>query len=396
MLMAAISFQDSLAYLVHDAAEDELPDIDDEIPRVAPPCDLEGIKKEDETNEKYGISSAPSMVASHPLNQMWIQGVPPVFINLSAPTKSRVIDALACSIRSSLDNSRSTWKSTDATQEGDSRKRKYVTETSSIPSEVEAKGKTATEIAVENNYEELSCRNLLNEASSLLQNYEENSSSLHYTFSGLHLLVSALDVIFSVNADDPGELDDSQIHNLINVLKGIIERPIMLYQGGPSYHIVNNCAIITAHFLNKLHPEVIGYDSAKALFEEVLDVYNGARMVLNSHRTKLPPQLRCVEVPRPNLTAHGKNREPVIDFGKISLSSCRTWQSRVLSEGVSSDVVKRVRVSTKASSEDTKSSTSSSTNEYERHRSELEREFDVDDRALLVVLSRIITPSTRK
>jgi len=396
MLMAAISFQDSLAYLIHNATEGELPDIDDEIPRVGPPPDLEGFKKEDETSEKYGISSAPSMVASNPLNQMWIQGVPPVFINLSAPSKSRVIDALACSIRSSLDNSRSIRKSSDATQEGDRRKRKYVTDTSSIPPEAEAKGKTATETAVQNNYEELSPRNLLNEASSLLQSYEENSPSLHNILSGHHLLVSALDVIFSINADDPGELDDSQIQNLITVLKAIIERPIMLFQGGPTYHIMNNCTIITAHFLNKLYSEGINFESAKALFEEVLDIYNGARMVLNSHRTKLPPQLRCVEIPRPNLTANSKNREPVFDFGKTPLGSCRTWQSRVLPESISPDVVKRVRVRAKSSSEDTKSSASSSTNEYERYRSELEREFDVDDKALLLVLSRIITPSTRK
>jgi hypothetical protein len=204
--------------------------------------------------------------------------------------------------------------------------------------------------------------------------------------------------MFNIDWDEPGELDDSQIQNLLNVMKTIIERPMLLFQGGPTYHIINNCAIFMAHFLNKLHSEGVGYESAKALFEEVLDAYNGSRMVLNSHRNKLPYQLRCHELPRPNMRADAKNGENVINFSKVPLCTCRNCQDCVMMGSSSEEVAKRAKTTAvaKSVSEDTKSSTSSSTNEYDRHRSELEKEFDVDDRALLVVLSRMISPPTKR
>ena len=52
---------------------------------------------------KYGTATNPSYVAANPMNKMWIQGPPPVFINNEAPALSRSLDALACAIRSCCD-----------------------------------------------------------------------------------------------------------------------------------------------------------------------------------------------------------------------------------------------------------------------------------------------------
>merc|ERR1712151_647655 len=92
---------------IHNASDAHLPKIDDVIPPL-PPIP----SKHDSTVEKYGISSVPSAIASHPDNQMWIQGPPPIFINNKAPPLARSLDALAFVIRSCCDQA-NFWNSSN-------------------------------------------------------------------------------------------------------------------------------------------------------------------------------------------------------------------------------------------------------------------------------------------
>lgn len=71
-LIAAVSFHDALAYMLHNAREEALPDIDQVLPRFNPSSS--GFDECDEIEAKYGISTNAKSVASDPNNQMWIQG----------------------------------------------------------------------------------------------------------------------------------------------------------------------------------------------------------------------------------------------------------------------------------------------------------------------------------
>lgn len=365
-LMAAISFQDSLSYMIYNASEEDLPYIDAEIPRISPPHDVGGMSQISHAEKMYGISILPSRMASNPINQMWIQGAPPVLINENAPTKSRVLDALACAIRTTLDESKSRQTKEPSAQSSRgrivSRKRKFL-------SDAEAKDKSPTEWAVEHHPDQLSCSNLLAQASNLLRNDEEVLPSM---FSGHRLLVSALEVI--VNMDR--ESGNFQLHSILNVLEGILERPILLSQGGPTYHIMNNCAIFLAHIINKL--KASGLDTNSDQFAHALNVYNGSRIVLEKHRSKLPYRLHCHEMPTPNITAAASNGGLVFDMSNVPLCLSSNCQESV-AMGITTAEVARRLVS----------------NKYDKNnhwqRTESEREFDVNDRALLAVLSRIIS-----
>jgi hypothetical protein len=71
-LIAAVSFHDALAYMLHNASEDALPDIDQVLPRFNPRNST--YDESGEVEAKYGISTNAKSVASNPNNQMWIQG----------------------------------------------------------------------------------------------------------------------------------------------------------------------------------------------------------------------------------------------------------------------------------------------------------------------------------
>ena len=70
-LIAAVSFHDALAYMLHNASEDELPDID-QLPKFK--CDSKKFDLTGEIESKYGISTNAKYVAGEPHNQMWMQG----------------------------------------------------------------------------------------------------------------------------------------------------------------------------------------------------------------------------------------------------------------------------------------------------------------------------------
>jgi hypothetical protein len=74
-LIAAVSFHDALAYMLHNASEEALPDIDQVLPRFETKNNGRGEFDEmGEIERKYGISTNAKCVAGEPHNQMWMQG----------------------------------------------------------------------------------------------------------------------------------------------------------------------------------------------------------------------------------------------------------------------------------------------------------------------------------
>lgn len=365
-LMAAISFQDSLVYMTYNASEDFVPHIDGDIPRID---GLEAIISFTDTEKKYGIGIKPSRVALNPMNQIWIQGTPPIFVNMIAPSRSRILDALACAIRSDVDfaNSRQTKERIQTIAEiSVSRKRKFL-------SNAVAKEKSETEWAVESHQDELSISNLLAEASDLLpmSNFLAEVSDLpsgdnkHSSlasdsfFCGLRLLVTATNAILNTQTEN---LD---IESLFSILESVIERPILLHQGGPTYHIINSCTIRLAHKINSLQYNDLDNNMQ---FHKALSLYNVSRMMLEKHRDKLPQRLRCCELPIPNHTLG--NGRPMIDLSGVSLCMSNNFQ-------------------------DFNSATERASILADQNRGIIQmsksEEIDINDMALLTVLSRVIS-----
>jgi hypothetical protein len=340
--------------MTYNASEDFVPNIDGDIPRVG---ELEAVTLTD-SEKKYGIGTKPSRVASNPINQIWIQGIPPVLINERASSKSRVLDALACAIRSDVDKAKSRQTKEQIQTSAErivSRKRKFL-------SDAEAKDKSVTEWAVEHHQDELSISCLLAEASDLLTDDNQSSLAYHSIFCGLRLVVTALDIILNT------ESDSLDIESIFNVLESVLERPILLFQGGPTYHIINSCTILLAHRINKL--QYGDFDSAQ--FHKVLSVYNGSRMMLEKHRSKLPQRLRCRKLPTPNPAP--RNGGPVIDLSGVS--SC---MSHNLQDCTFDDMFTKEGAGTIANHDQSKMQTCKS------------EELDINDNALMTVLSGIIS-----
>eukprot|EP00957_Ditylum_brightwellii_P191139 14553820-Ditylum_brightwellii.AAC.1 len=302
-LLAAISFHDAWAYMIHNASEAALPDIDNSIPPLPAPHNSE----QNGDNSRFSMSTIPSMIASNPVNQMWIQGPPPVFINNEAPALSRSLDALACAIRSCCDqaNSRFEGMSGDASGRCDDN------------------CVTPTTAAVMANQNELCSRNMVLSAFTLLQQHEASSSSTNKNH-GHHLVISAMDAFLEGgDEEEAGGFTDSQIQSLLSVCNTAVEHPLLLHQGGPTYHMVSNAAILLCHLLNGMHANRNSGDSPgemeTALFEEVLDTFIAVRKLLSIHRRKLPVRLRCHGIPRPNfaLEVNGADNPgaPFIDLG---------------------------------------------------------------------------------
>ncbi|KAL9188332.1 hypothetical protein ACHAXT_006710 [Thalassiosira profunda] len=357
-IMAAVSFQDSLAYMMFNASEDDVPAIDSAIPRVSQPVHMEGQSGTTDAEKRYHISVLPSRVASNPINQLWMQGAPPVLINEAAPRKSRVLDALSFVVRSTLDEAKARQTKEPVTQSRSgrviSRKRKFL-------SDAEAKDKSATEWAVEHHPEDLSCSTLLATASDLLEK-EEEASATNSVLRGHRLVLSAVGAI--VNIDN--EAEDLQLEKICSILENVIVQPMLLFQGGPTYHLINNCAILLAHIINSLHDNGFEVEGSRAKFDAALDVYKGSRILLARQRKRLPAQLQCNEIPAPDVASSGNEEGPVIDVGQISLCPSRK-------DVPSKEAAKRV---TSADSD-------------EKPTSKEEEAFATNDKELLAVLSRL-------
>lgn len=408
-LLAAVSFHDSWAYMIHNASEASLPDIDDAIPPLPAPQQHHGGGTGTDVVAKYGTATNPSYVAANPLNQMWIQGPPPVFINNEAPALSRSLDALACAIRSCCDQA-------NARFEGMARE---LMSQNGGGGDNDGGGGcgalSATGSAVLANEDELCSRNMVLSAFTLLQQHEaaaivpggggQGTVSKNH---GHHLVVSAMDAFLEGgDEEEAGGFTDSQIQGLLSVCNTVVEHPLLLYQAGPTYHMIANAAVLLCHLLNGMHAqrgagggEPPGEMEA-ALFDEVLDTYLSVRKLLSIHRRKLPVRLRCHGIPRPNLAALGGGGEPgapFIDLGETLMCGSRGCQGFVLM--ACSPCVAAERARAAAQKQEVAAQQEALANgidagledlsEFDKELFDLGQEFDIDDDALLSVLSQIV------
>jgi len=395
-LLSAMSFHDSWAYMIHNASDTVLPNIDDIIPPLPPIPN-----KHDSTVEKFGISSAPSAIASHPDNQMWIQGPPPIFINNKAPPLARSLDALAFAMRSCCDQ---------ANNRG------------ATPNNATNSMDTPTSTAVLANQNELCPRNMVLSAFTLLQLHEASTTGSIKKNRGHHLIISAMDAFLEGgDEEEPGGFTDSQIQSLLSVCNTVIEHPLLLHQPGPTYHMVSNAAILLCHLLNGMYstkcieeqqpnpastsnggPEAISPgDMEAALFEEVLDTFLSIRKLLNIHRRKLPTRLRCHGIPRPtHLSILGNSQSSsdnassntFIDLGETIMCSSKACQGFVLMACSPCVAAERAAAATAdINAEIIAAREAEGETSEECDVQELGAEFDLDDDALLNVLSRIIS-----
>lgn len=367
-LLAAISFHDSWAYMVYNANSEHLPSIDDVLPSLAPngkPSLVSSVE------QKYQVSTDHTNISSDPANHMWIQGPPPVFINNEAPPLSRALDALACAVRSCCDHANEQFEGMAC-------------------SAGEGKHPTMTDLAVTANTDELCSRNMVLSAYTLVQQ-NENANKEEKNV-GHHLIVSAMDGF--LEAGDGGEstgFTDTQIQSLLSVCNTAINHPHLLYQGGPTYHMITNAAILLCHLMNGLYSEK-DFSSVKpdddmeaALFDEVLDTYIAVRKILNAHRRKVPALLRCHGLPRPRLPCKEKTDAPFVELGNTQMCSARSCQGFVLM--ACSPCVAAERA---LAVERNKTDIEDLGGGFDESLKDLGDRLDLDDDALLKVLGKIV------
>jgi len=375
VLLAAISLHDAWAYMMHNASEDELPKIDGMIPPL-PQLDAPD------------ISYKPSSIVRNPDNQMWIQGPPPIFLDNEAPRLSRTLDALACAIRSCCDQANERFS-----------KMASALAPEQIQKDPPGNYATATARAVLSSKEELCSRNMVTSAAALLQ--QERTINTQKDLKGIDIIVEGMDVFLQGgDEDDSGGFTDSQIQGLLKISNTFIEYPFMLWNPGPTYHMMSNATIMTCHLLNGMHESKFRDPSGNlnereaAMFSLFYDTFVAARKVLDGHRKKLPLQLRCHSIPKANLLA-GKG-QPFIDLSETIMCSCRGCQGFVLmgcSPCVAAERAQAAALKKELGEEAFVGSNEMITpakGEYEAELDELNSEFDLDDDTLLGVLSQII------
>ena len=392
-LIAAVSFQDAFVYMICNAPvgiDEELPDIDRDIPKpelsssqqqvLTTTAAAAAATSSNASGKKYGVNTASSRIVSNPTNQMWIQGVPPVYIKECAPPKSRVLDALACVTRTLLDEAKADQTKEEPQQ---SSRGRIIISTRRKSDADDDQSKSATEWAVEHYPNEFTSRNLLARTMNLL-GLDNNKM-----FRGHHLLINGLEVILN------REMKNVQLQSILNILLTIMERPILLFQGGPTYHIVTNCAIFLAHRINKLHADGSSVaESTKRQYDMALNVYNGSRLMLEIHRRRLPRTLQCHALPSLSLsmmtaTTANKKDDPVINMKKMTLCTSYTCHNCADMCGV---------VVPKKGEDDKNGALPAKpvNNKLKRQTSQSEQELDINDQALLAALSRIISQESRR
>lgn len=386
--MAAVSFLDAWAYMIYNADETKIPLIDHKIP----PVELShGFRLVQTPLEKeYNIRCNPGCIASEPKNQNWIQGAPPIFLNDEAPLRARSLDALACAVRTCCDQANGRFAAISKEAKADNMEQ--------IP---QASIITPTTTAVLAHENELCSRNLVLSAFALLQQYEQVTPSSHKN-QGMHLVMSAMDAFLDNGDDDePGGFTDSQIQSLLSVANTVIENPLLLHHAGPTYHMVSNAAVMLCHLLNSMYTMKGGAAGIQteqlsdggmeaAMFEEILDTFTALRKLLVIHRRKLPIKLRCHSIPRPSLIPPTDGK-PFIDLGETLLCACRACQGFVLM--ACSPLVaaqKAQAAATKRSVEAAREAQVEAADQVEKTLVNLNHDFNVDDDALLGMLSQLI------
>jgi len=340
---------------------------------------------------EYSVKCNPGCIASDPRNQNWIQGAPPVFLNNEAPLRARSLDALAFAVRTCCDQANGRFAAISKEAKADNME--------PIPQETIITPTTTAVLAHEN---ELCSRNMVLSAFTLLQQYETVTPNSHKN-QGMHLVMSAMDAFLdNGEEDETGGFTDSQIQSLLSVSNIIIENPLLLHHAGPTYHMVSNAAVMLCHLLNSMYMMKGGADGIRneqlqgggmeaAMFEEILDTFTAVRKLLVIHRRKLPIKLRCHSIPRPSLVLPEDGR-PFIDLGETLLCACRGCQGFVLM--ACSPVVaaqKAQAAGTKRSVEAAREAQVEAADELDKELDVLSHDFNLDDDALLGMLSQLIS-----
>jgi hypothetical protein len=380
-LLAAVSFLDAWAYMIYNADERRLPDIDKSIPPPERPAQSMGSTP---TELEYNVKMNPSHIASDPKNKNWIQGAPPVYLNTDAPLPARSLDALACAVRTCCDQANGRFAAIS---------KESKTPMEAIPQDTIITPTTTAVLAHEN---ELCSRNMVLSAFTLLQQYEAATPSSHKN-QGIHLVISAMDAFLDNGDDDEsGGFTDSQIQSLLSVCNTVIENPFLLHHGGPTYHMVSNAAVMLCHLLNGMYamkgPAGLQQqgDMEAAMFEEVLDTFIAVRKLLVIHRRKLPIKLRCHGIPRPSLGLP-EDGKPFIDLGETLLCACRGCQGFVLMACSPCVAAERAQsAATKRRVEAANEAGVGGMDDMDRELDDLSNDFNLDDDALLAMLSQLI------
>jgi len=391
-LLASVSFLDAWAYMVYNANEKALPSIDDSIPPVGG-CgpgsssyggNDGGARGGGSGDGKIDIPTDPMSIATDPKNQNWIQGAPPVYLNNEAPMQARSLDAIACAVRTCCDQANGRFaeiaKQADIPGMADQ-----------IPQETIITPTTTAVLAHEN---DLCSRNMVLSAYTLMQQ-EESASHGCRRNEGLHMVISAMDA-FLENSDDEGQsgFTDSQIQSLLSVCNTALENPLLLHHAGPTYHMVSNAAVLLCHLLNGMYSmkQNGGFGAMEAtLFEEVLDTLIPIRKLLTIHRRKLPVKLRCHGIPRPRMDPP-TGREPFIDLGETLLCSCRGCQGFVLMACSPCVAAERARTaSERMQVEMSAEAEAIELGEIDKELDDLGAQFNLDDDALLGMISSLIS-----
>eukprot|EP00977_Amphora_coffeiformis_P026304 scaffold25445_cov183-Amphora_coffeaeformis.AAC.1 len=379
-LLAAVSYLDSWAYMMYNANEASIPADDDllQIPQV------NQRSFPSQTEMKYNTKTATTEVASDPRNKNWIQGAPPVYLNNEAPLHARSLDALACAIRTCCDQANSRF--CDISKEANDQGLACEIPTSCI--------NTATATAVMSHENELCSRNMVLSAYTLMQQHDNSQSKKKPKNVGQHLVISAMDA-FLENGSKEGStgFTDSQIQSLLSVCNAVVENPLLLHHAGPTYHMVTNAAVLLCHLLNGMHAmKVSGQFSSmeETMFEEVLDTLIAVRKLLTIHRRRLPVKLRCHGIPRPALEGP-KEGKPYVDLGETLLCSCRGCQGFVLMACSPCVAAERARdAKNRMEQEIDQENQAVELGELDRELDLLGEEFNVDDDALLNMISSMI------
>lgn len=379
--------------MIYNADEQKLPVVDGTIPPVG---------------NSTGSNSC-SKIASDPNNQSWIQGAPPVYLNNEAPLPARALDALSCAVRTCCDQANSRFAAiARAAELGE-------TEINSADLAPENQlNSTPTTTAVMANNNELCSRNLILSAFTLMQQYEATTASALHKSQGQRMVISAMDAFLENNDEDgSGGFTDSQIQSLLSVCNTAIENPLLLHHAGPTYHMVTNAAVLLCHLLNGMYAMKgsqgsLG-DMETAMFEEVLDTLIAARKLLTIHRRKLPVRLRCHGIPRPSLdvlvnlksqsTSNGDQQypnliatKPFIDLGETILCTCRGCQGFVLMACSPCVAAERaVSAQERLDLEDAREQEAVETGDLDKELDDLGAEFNLDDDALLGMISQLIS-----
>jgi hypothetical protein len=326
--------------MIYNADEKALPNVDETVPPVQSSSDARQSSFESSKVEaKFNVKCDPCSIACDPMNKNWIQGAPPVYLNNEAPLHSRVLDALACAVRTCCDQANGRFAAI-AKEANEPEMANQISQECIM---------TPTTTAVLANENELCSRNMVLSAYTLMQQNEalsggqgaaasnDNSTSAG-RFEGQRLVISAMDAFLENSDESSGGFSDNQIQSLLSVCNSAVENPFLLHHAGPTYHMVTNAAVLLCHLLNGMYAmkqnNQFGPMEA-TMFEEVLDTFVSVRKLLTIHRRKLPVKLRCHGIPRPNLELFGKSSadggpKPFIDLGETLLCACRGCQGFVL------------------------------------------------------------------